>query len=130
MTKAAAAKFCLIVLLAGCSAQGKLEQRTRDYFQIPSSQQVSAATIRSAALSGVPLGSSTKQVYAYLERRGIGKDGLSSYYPVDEKGEIVCRVEYDPKSLDVVKKSFGIIFVVDTEGKLRDILVKEWLTGL
>ena len=127
--KAATAQLCLIVLLAGCSTQGELEQRTRRYFEVPASQQVTAATIRSAALSGVPLGSSTKQVYAYLERRGIGKDGLSSYYPVNDKGEIVSRVEFNPKMTDVVKKSFGIIFVMGTNGKLRDIQVKEWLTG-
>ena len=122
--------YCLTVLLAGCSAQGELEQRTRRYFEIPASQQVSAAAIRSAILNGTPLESSPKQVYAYLERRGIGKDGLSSYFPLNEKGEIVCRVEYHPKTLDVVKNSFGVFFIIDHDKKLKDIQVQEWRTGL
>ena len=119
-----------MVLLAGCDPQADLEQRTRRYFEMPASQHVNAVTIRSAILSGTPLGSPPEQVYAYLERRGIGKDGLSAYYPLNEKGEIVCRVEYNPKTFSLVTKSFGIFFLLDQDQKLQDIQIQEWLTGL
>ena len=124
-----AVQLSLVVLLTGCNAQGELEQRTRRYFEMSPSQQVSMTTIRAAILSRVPLGSSANDVHRYLEARGIGKDGLSSHHPVNDTGEIVCRIEYNPKTLDVVKKSFGVIFAMDANGKLRDIEVKEWLTG-
>ena len=127
--RAKAIELCLMALLAGCSAQAELEQRVHRYFKMPASQQVGTTTIRSAILNSVSLGASASDVYGYLEHRGIGKDGLSSYYPLNEQGEIVCRVEYNPKTLSVVKKTFGIIFVMGTEGKLRNIKVKEWLTG-
>ena len=122
-----------MVLLAGCDPQADLEQRTRRYFEMPASQHVNAVTIRSAILSGTPLGSSPEQVYAYLERRGIGKDGLSAYYPLNylgAKDKIVCLIGYNPKTLGVVKNKFSVFFLMDRDQKLQDIQVQEWHTGL
>ena len=130
MTKTTTVQLCLMAVLAGCTAQGELEQRARRYFEIPTSEQVSAKTIRAAILNRVPLGSSLTDVYRYLVAQGIGRDALSSYYPLNDKGEIVCRVEYNPKTPDVVKNSFGIFFVIDHDQKLKDIQVQEWRTGL
>ena len=130
MRRATAIQFCLLALLAGCNAQGELEQRTRRYFEIPASQQVSAATVRAAILNRVPLGSSVSQVQAYLERRGIGKDGLSSFYPLNAQREIVCRVAYNPKTVDMVKNSFGIFFIMGRDKTLKDLRIQEWRTGL
>ena len=120
----------LMILLAGCHGSSvELDQRVRRYFDIPQSQEVNAPSIRSAIIRHVPLGSSTDIIYAYLDQVGIGKDRLSSYYPVNDQGDIVCRIEFDPQSVELVKKSVGIILATNSEHKLKDIHVKEWLTG-
>ena len=49
---------------------------------------------------------------------------------MDKQREIVCRIEFNPKTFDVVKKNFGVIFVMGNDGKFKDVVIKEWATGL
>ena len=118
----------MALLLAGCNAADETRERVRRYFEIPAGQKIVAETIRAAILATVPPGSGTDEVYAYLKRRGIGNDGLSSWYPAED-GRIVCRVDDNPETLGLVKQSFGIFFLLDQNGKLKDVEAREWLTG-
>ena len=127
-TSRAMVMFSVALLLTGCNAEDETRQRVRRYFDIPARQEVDATTIRAALLTAVPIGAGKKDVYAYLEQTGIGKDGRSSCFP-PEAGKIICRVEYSTKTLDIVKRSFGVYFLLDHGEKLRDIEIEEWLTG-
>ena len=114
----------------GCGADRELEQRVRRYFSIPVSQNVGTATIRSAILRDLPQGISPMEVYAFLDQRKIGKDGLSSYYRINKQGKIICRVEYNSKTFDFVKKSYIVTFLMlEPGGNLKDVEVREGLAG-
>jgi hypothetical protein len=105
------------------------EQRARTYFAIPPSTVVDSTTLRRAVLQLVPLGTSEPEVARRLAERGIGKDSLSGYFPPDSMGMAEVRIEYDPRSLRIVHRSFGIIMWFDSARNLRDVQVREWLTG-
>jgi hypothetical protein len=107
----------------------RARKRVRKHFAIPDKTPLTEATIRAAILAGLPAGSSEKQVYAFLNKCGIGKDKFSSFYPLDERGVIVCRIEFDPGTGDIVHTHYGIFFRVDADKGLRDVEVKEWYTG-
>jgi len=88
------------------------------------------AAIERGLLRQVPEGTPEAEIEAWLVGHGIGKDGLSSWYPPEE-GEpaIVCRIELDPDTPGFVKESYGILFHLDAAGKLERIEVRRWLTG-
>jgi hypothetical protein len=83
----------------------------------------------SPILTQIVIGTPENEVYQFLDRNGLGKDGLSSYYRAGERGEIVCRVEYDVKSLGLVKESFGVFLSLDQDRKLTGVRIQRWLTG-
>ena len=119
----------LIILLVGCThhSQSEAEVRLRRYFQISGDEDLGSKP--SPLLSKLPVGTPEKEVYEFLDKNGVGEDGMSSYYPAGERSEIVCRVEYDLKSPEPVKEHFGIQLRLDDERKLREIIVRRWLTG-
>ncbi|MCK6480223.1 MAG: hypothetical protein L6R43_08740 [Planctomycetes bacterium] len=86
--------------------------------------------IREGLLRKVPAGTPEQAVIAFLGNSGIGKDGLSSWYPADEQNEIFCRIELDPASFGLVKESYGIGFRLDGNRNLLDIQIHKWSTGL
>ena len=119
----------LLVLVTGCRGEGETARRVRRYFDIPSSEQINAQTIRAAIVAHVPPGSAPSTVYGFLDQRGIGKDGRSSYDSLNADGEIVCRVEYGPGAFELVKKSFLILFIIGSDGMVKDVRIKAWVTG-
>jgi hypothetical protein len=106
------------------------QYRFMDFFHLPEVEDFSASSARSSLLTKIQVGSTEKEVYEFLDRSGIGSDGLSSYVRVEEDRAIICRVEYDPNYPGFVKRHFGVLFLLDQEGRLKDIQVKAWLTGL
>lgn len=121
-----------IILLGVIGCQGtkrsEAEIRLRKYFQISESEAVEA--IPNPIVSKLPEGSSENTVYQFLDSVGIGKDSMSSYFLLNDRNEVVCRVDYDRRNPGVVKESFGIIFIFNQEKKLNGITVKRWLTGI
>jgi hypothetical protein len=107
----------------------RADKRVRKHFSVPEDKPLTPAAIRAAILAGLPAGSSEEQVYAFLKKCGIGKDKFSRFYPLSKDGEIVCRIEFDPGTGDIVSTHYGIILRVDADKELRDVEVKEWLTG-
>jgi len=90
---------------------------------------VSLESSPSPVLKQIPIGTPENDIYRVLDRAGIGKDGLSSYYRADERGEIVCRVEYDVKTPGLVKESFVIFLMLDADRKLIEVRIRRDLTG-
>jgi hypothetical protein len=86
--------------------------------------------IQAGLVAKLPVGTSEAEVGAFLQRCGIGRDRLSSWYPANEDGAIVCRIEYDVSEPALVKQSYGIFFRLDEHRTLAEIDVKRWLTGL
>ena len=124
----------LICAFSGCAsirdADDDLARRCRKYFAMDPKSEVNAVSIRNAILKMIPMGSDEDVIKARLDESGIGKDGLSSYFPVDSEGRLVCRVEFDRRTFGFVKKSYGVLFRLNSEKKLKDVAVEEWLTGL
>jgi hypothetical protein len=116
--------------VAGCHSQSQSEAeiRLRQYFQVPA--EVSLESNPSPILKHIPIGTPETDIYRVLDQDGIGKDGLSSYYRAGERGEIVCRVEYDVKTPGLVKESFVIFLLLDADRKLVEARVRKDLTGL
>jgi hypothetical protein len=90
----------------------------------------SEQAIEAGLAAKAPAGTSEAAVADFLVRSGIGADHLSSWYPANKDGVIVCRVEYDPATLGLAKESYGIFFRLDERRTLAEIDVKRWLTGL
>jgi hypothetical protein len=119
----------LFICVTGCSSHPSAVDRLRGHFHIPASIELSPQNIRSAILQQLPLGTPEKEILAWLQKNKIGKDPLSSFYQKDKDNQIVCRIEYDSQSLDIVKESWSVIFTVNNAGRLAEITSKKWLTG-
>ena len=123
----------LVALLLWASMQGsRAEVRARRHLGMSPYAQVNETTLREAVLRVAPPGLTEAEVEARLAQTEIGKDGLSRYYPPKrpKEPEGVVQISYDPKVLQVVHTSYGIRFLFDAKHRLRDVWVKEWLTGL
>jgi hypothetical protein len=107
-TRAAVSFVALVVLTVVCS--GSADRRIRTAFGIARDRPLSDATIRAAALSKLPIGTHEKDIYPSLEQLGVGKHGLSRVYPADVRRQTVIRFEFDPVSLNVVHRHYGIIW--------------------
>jgi hypothetical protein len=116
--------------IAGCSASEPDSARFRRYFQLPETAPITTSTIQDAILRNIPIGSKPAEIEKYLELRGIGKDRLSSYSFDAETNRIVCKIEYNSKTLAAVKTSYSVFFVLTKAATLDHVTVKEWLTGL
>lgn len=124
--------FILIVFLilsCGMHSQPEAEKRLRRYFQL--SDKVNLSSQPCALLAKIPVGTAEKEVYEFLAKTQIGKDGLSSYYPATDTPVIVCRVEYDANvpAPNGVAVSFGAFFYLDRERKVNGAKIERWLTG-
>jgi hypothetical protein len=105
------------------------EKRIRKHFSLSIKDKVTEKVVRKSILQNLPQGSSSEEVYSFLKKRKIGKDKLSSFYPLDEKGEIACRIEFDPESGYIVQEHYCVVFRMDERKKLKDIQLNTWYTG-
>jgi hypothetical protein len=107
------------------------EDRIRSHFSIPASVRLTEKTIKQAVLRVLPVGSLAISIRPKLLDLGIGERGLSNYSESEKDNVAVIRIEYDPKTFDVVKKSYiiSLYFTTDSIRTIQDITVKEWLTG-
>ncbi|SRR6266566_4804158 len=117
-----------LIVLTGCTSQGANDDQFRHYFELPEFGQITPDSARSALLKRFPLGTPANEISTVLERRGIGKDSLNRYYPLDERGAIVCQIYRGSKNL--VGERFIVTFLFDRAKKLKDIEVKQALTGM
>ena len=117
------------ISLIGCvqRPQSEAELRLRHYFNLP--RAASLQSEPSPLLTKLPIGTPEEEIYFFLDKSGVGRDGLSSYYRAGERGEITCRVEYDVKSSGLVKESFGVFLLLDDGRNLKSARVESWLTG-
>jgi hypothetical protein len=118
----------LVPAIAICSEDA--EMKVRETFDISNQTPLSEVNIRNAVIKKIPLGTTEKEIYRIFRELKIGADSFSSFYPANGKGEIVCRFEYNPKAFGFVKKHYGIIFQIDDKHVLKDVMIREWLTGL
>ncbi len=121
--------LCILLSAVACEGASSATERFRQYFQLAEGRELTPESARQALLTKIRPGSSEQEVYEFLKRAGIGSDGLSSFYPADREGVIVCRIEFDRGSSGVVKESYGVFFLLDEQRRLKDVKVEKWLTG-
>src|SRR5262245_26858619 len=119
--------FGFLSMSCRSQSQSEAETRLRRYFHLSANESLESSP--SPILKQIPPGTPESDIYRVLDLNGIGKDGLSSYYRADERGEIVCRVEYDVKSPGLVKESFVIFLSLDEDRKLTGGRIRRDLTG-
>jgi hypothetical protein len=127
--KAVTLTLCILLTAAVCDGASSATERFRRYFQLADGKELTPDSARQALLAKVRPGAAEQEVYEFLKRAGIGSDGLSSFYPADKEGVIVCRIEYDRQSPGVVKESYGVFLLLDQQRRLKDVKVEKWLTG-
>ncbi|HSB10971.1 MAG TPA: hypothetical protein VLM38_15900, partial [Blastocatellia bacterium] len=117
----------LIVLLITCGqkSQSEAELRLRHYFDLP--RAASFQSKPSLLLTKLPIGTPEEEIYDFLDKSGVGNDGLSSYYRAGERDEIICRVEYHVKAGGLVKESFGVFLQLDNDRRLKSAKIERWL---
>jgi hypothetical protein len=119
--------FAISLITCGQRPQSEAELTLRHYFDLPKTASLQSKP--SPLLTTFPIGTPEDEIYDFLEKSEVGKDGLSSYYRAGERGEIICRVEYDVKSPGLLKESFGVFLLLDDDRKLNSARVERWLTG-
>jgi len=122
-----------IVVVLGCAAGALLSGRSatsRLAEQFRLDDVSSPEAIADGLLARLPRGSTEAQVDAFLDAARVGADKLSSRFPPNKDGVIVCRIEYDVNTIDLVKESYVIRFRLDADRRLAGVEVKRWLTGL
>lgn len=128
--KALTLMLCLVLLPAvACEGTSSASERFRKHFQLAEGKELTPESARQALLTKIYLGAAEHDVYDFLKKTGIGTDGLSSFYPADKQGVIVCRIEFDRTSAALVKESYGVFFMLDEQHRLKDVKVEKWLTG-
>jgi hypothetical protein len=89
-------------------------------------------TIKQAVLQVIPIGLPASLIKEKLLDLGIGENGLSRFIEPGKDNLAVLRIDYDPKTFQVVKKSY-VISIYLTSGKdirtIRSVDVAEFLTG-
>jgi hypothetical protein len=111
-------------LLVGCVPT--TEDRVRTEFGIGAHDAIGTNEIRAAILKLIPIGTPEGKVIEDLRRR-TEADKLVTVSTADR--QINCRIDYDPRSVGVVKTSYLIHFLLDDQRILKDVQIKEWLTG-
>ena len=91
------------------------EDRIRSHFNIPASVPLTEETIKQAVLRVLPEGSLAISIKPKLLDLGIGEKGLSNYGESGKDNVAVIRIEYDPKTIDVVKRSYIISLYLTSE---------------
>ena len=127
--KVLALMLSILLTAVACEGASSATERFRKYFQLADGKELTPESGRQALLAKIRPGAAEQEVYEFLKRAGIGSDGLSSFYPADKDGVIVCRIEYDRLSPGVVKESYGVFFLLDQQRRLKDVQVEKWLTG-
>ena len=116
-----------ILMMAGCRSDHP-EQRIHEYFGVPASTDT--RQLRRDLFSSVPIGTSEQQLYERLKAAKISDDKLASWYPADKSGVVVFRTGRDQSRFNVVVKEYAVFFHLGPDRRVRDIEVKEWVTGL
>ena len=113
--------------IAGCGTTAT----TRLQRQFELSNTDSPGEIEAGIRSKLPLGTTEKEILAYLKSRGIGSDGLSEVDGPDATHPFVgVHIKFDVRTWDVVKEHWSIVFHLDADRKLERIDVEEMFTGL
>jgi len=120
--------LCILLTAVACEGSSATE-RFRQHFKLAEEKELTPESARQALLTKIHPGAAEQEVYEFLKKAGIGSDGLSSFYPANTEGVIVCRIEFDRESPGVVKESYGVFFLLDQQRRLRDVKVEKWLTG-
>jgi hypothetical protein len=120
--------FLSLIAIAGCSTDSA-EQRLRQYFALPAGGSSDTLALSTAILEQLQRGTPEEQIAATLKSRGVGGDSLSRYYPPTNSDTGIVRVEHDSRGANIVMKSYGVRLVFDSNRKLSDVRVSEWLTG-
>ena len=107
------------------------EDRIRSHFSIPGSTILTEETIKQAVLRVLPVGSPAISIKAKLLDVGIGERGLSRYIEPEKDNAAVIRIDYDSKTVEILKKSYiiSIYLTSDPIRTIQDVTVTEWLTG-
>jgi len=99
------------------------DKRMHKHFAIPQDKPIDEQVVKTAILKDLPLGSSPDLVYSYLEKRGVGSDGFSIIYPLNNEGKILCGIAYDPES-DNFHSYYWLTFQMDKRKRLKNIVLK------
>jgi hypothetical protein len=105
--------LCILLTAVACEGASSATERFRQYFHLANGKELTPESARQALLTKIRPGAAEQEVYEFLRTAGIGSDGLSSFYPADKEGVIVCRIEFDRQSPGVVKESYGVFFVLE-----------------
>ena len=124
------------VLLVGggcCSlARAGATPRQRKHFDLTRAEVASPEAIEAALARKVPPGTTEEDLLAFLRRSRIGADPLSSVSVIDDPlvPRVVARVEFDPRTLGLVKEHYALIFTLDGNRRVATMVAKKWFTGL
>jgi hypothetical protein len=114
------------VVFAGSTA----DERARREFGIPEDQPVNAETVAMAARRLIIPGTAEPDVVRGLQLAGIGRDGLSRYYPPspDSKGRGVLIIGSD-KRFQIVGAEYIVVFEFDSNRLLRSVTAEKRFVG-
>jgi hypothetical protein len=104
-----------------------VEARVRRTFGL--SGAVDTASVRGELLRRFPLGTPEARLKAYVEAHHIGSDGISRYLPAGAGTTALIRVDSKTNAIGWIMASYMVNFEFDASRNLRDIHVREVMTG-
>jgi hypothetical protein len=128
--------LCNSVFSTFFSSNSEIKNRVRRYFKIAQFSQINPEIIHSSISTKIPVGSSKKELYNFLDETTLGKDHFSICSKMDAETnsvhDLTCSINLNTSmfNLDFRRISYEIIFRIDETGKLEDIEVKELITTL
>ena len=114
------------VALLGCRTDHP-EHRIQRYLGVSAS--TNPQQLRIELLQTVPVGTTEQHLYDRLKSARISEDPFASWHPADKNNVVLFRTGRDNRFMDVVTREYAVFFYLDAARKVRDIQVREWLTG-
>jgi len=97
---------------------------------IPANKTLDEAAVSERFREILPIGTPEPLLAQKVKSLGIGQDNLSSYSLIRDPNAAVVRIEYDVRTLGLVKESWVILLHLDASQKLTSIEARRDLTGL
>ncbi len=94
------------------------DKRVREYFKMKDYVGIIPEHVHAAILSELPVGSSRRDVQAFLRARGVGEDSVSACDETHGRAELDCSIGPAHHRWNLLNKTYRVSFSFDSSDRL------------